>query len=66
MATPISKSASRGDWLGRVVAYNDFATRLANRREALGELDLPRNAGNRRTASKRVLLKELDRLGAEW
>jgi hypothetical protein len=66
MASPISKADTSGDWQGRVVAHADFAKRLAARREAIGELDMPRNSGNRRTPSKRALLKALDQLGADW
>lgn len=66
MASPISKTDTFGDWQGRIIAHADFASRLAARREAIGEPDMPRNSGNRRTASKRALLKALDQLGADW
>lgn len=66
MVSPDLKVNSTGDWSGRVVAYGDFAIDLAARREALGEPEVPRNTGNRRTNSKRALLKALARLGAAW
>ncbi|WP_162184668.1 hypothetical protein [Sphingomonas hengshuiensis] len=45
----------------------ELATRLAARREALGApLDLPRNKGNRRTASKRALLEAIEAAGGKW
>lgn len=43
-----------------------MATRLAARRAELGEVDVPRNSGKRRTASKRALLAEIEKLGGEW
>ncbi len=66
MVSPDPKWSGAGDWPGRVVAYRDFAADLATRRKALGEPDVPRNTGNRRTASKQALLEALDQLGAKW
>lgn len=66
MALPILKSEDAGQWRGRVISHDDFAYRLAKRREGLGEPDVPRNAGNRRTAGKRALLKALEQIGADW
>ena len=43
-----------------------FGRDLARRREALGNPELPRNNGNRRTASKRALLKAIKDAGGEW
>lgn len=43
-----------------------MATRLAARRAELGEVDVPRNSGKRRTASKRALLAEIEKLRGEW
>lgn len=44
----------------------ELAVRLAARRTELGLPDLPRNAGTRRTASKRTLLKAIEDLGGKW
>jgi hypothetical protein len=66
MASSDAETDSTGDWSGRVVAYRDFAMDLAARRGSAGEPDTPRNAGNRRTASKKALLKALENLGATW
>lgn len=66
MASPTSKNDPAGEWQGRIVSHTDFGTRLAERREELGKPELPRNAGNRRTESKRALLVALNQLGADW
>lgn len=66
MASPDPRMRSVGNWPGRVVAYREFAMDLVARREGLGEVEVPRNAGNRRTASKQALLKALDQLGTKW
>jgi hypothetical protein len=39
----------------------DFGRDLARRRAALGNPELPRNSGKRRTESKRALLAEIDK-----
>jgi hypothetical protein len=44
----------------------EFGRQLAARREALGNPDLPRNSGARRTPSKRALLKAIEEAGGEW
>jgi hypothetical protein len=43
-----------------------MAERLAARRAEIGEVEIPRNSGNRRTASKRALLAEIEKLGGDW
>jgi hypothetical protein len=43
-----------------------MADRLAARRAEIGEVEVPRNSGNRRTASKRALLAEIEKLGGDW
>ncbi len=48
------------------VKFEDFATDIARRREAAGNPEMPRNGGNRRTASKRALLKAIEDAGGEW
>ena len=44
----------------------ELGARLAKRRLALGNPDLPRNAGTRRTPSKRALLKAIEDAGGTW
>ena len=58
-----SQSADQGL---RRVSYPEFAAKLASRRLALGNPDLPRNAGTRRTPSKRALLKAIEDAGGKW
>lgn len=53
-------------WPGRVVQHEEFAAALAARREAAGQPEMPRNAGNRRTPSKRALLKAIEDAGGKW
>lgn len=43
-----------------------FGRELAQRRTALGDPVMPRNAGNRRTASKQALLKAIEDAGGKW
>lgn len=66
MVSPDPNMTRAGGWPGRVVTYRDFASDLARRREALGKPDVPRNSGDRRTASKKALLKALYQLDAKW
>ncbi|MBX9664323.1 hypothetical protein [Novosphingobium sp.] len=48
------------------VTLEAMAERLAARRAEIGEIEIPRNSGKRRTASKRALLAEIEKLGGEW
>ncbi|MFS0772147.1 hypothetical protein [Sphingomonas sp. 1P08PE] len=50
----------------KAVSLAEFGADIERRRRETGITDLPRNAGNRRTASKRALLKVLGELGAKW
>jgi hypothetical protein len=43
-----------------------FAADIVRRRQETGVTDLPPNAGDRRTASKRALLKAIDAVGGDW
>lgn len=50
-----------------VMSLDDFGRDLARRREALGtEIFMPRNNGARRTASKTILLAEIEAKGGRW
>lgn len=48
------------------VSFADFAADVARRRARVGIVDMPRNAGNRRTESKKALLKAIEELGGKW
>jgi hypothetical protein len=43
-----------------------FAREIARRREQAGVVDLPRNEGTRRTASKQALLRSIEQTGTKW
>ena len=43
-----------------------FGERLAQRRAALGNPQLPRNSGTRRTPSKKALLEAIGKAGGNW
>lgn len=48
------------------VTLEAMAERLAARKAELGDIEIPRNSGARRTASKRALLAEIEKLGGDW
>lgn len=48
------------------IAFEELGRRISRRRAEVGEIDVPRNAGNRRTASKRALLKAIEDAGGKW
>jgi hypothetical protein len=50
----------------RVIDMAELGARIAKRRAELGNPDLPRNAGERRTPSKRALLKAIEDAGGQW
>ncbi len=54
------------EWAGRRVDFPAFSAALVKRRAEIGEPDLPRNAGQRRTSSKRALLKAIKDAGGKW
>ncbi|MEW9855858.1 hypothetical protein [Novosphingobium sp. M1R2S20] len=50
-----------------VIDMAELGARLSARRAELGcASEMPRNAGNRRTASKRALLAAIEATGAKW
>ena len=53
-------------WTGRRIDFASFGKKLADRRAALGQPELPRNAGTRRTESKKALLKAIETSGGKW
>lgn len=66
MASPTSNADDPATWPGRVIRHDVFTATLNARRDALGQPEMPRNAGNRRTPAKRAMLKTLEDLGAKW
>ena len=48
------------------VTLQALAGRIGARRAVTGELEVPRNAGKKRTASKRALLKAIEKAGGNW
>jgi hypothetical protein len=50
----------------QIVDMAEFGRELARRRAELGNPELPRNSGKRRTASKRALLKAIEKAGGRW
>ena len=61
-----SKTSGTNDEQERVIDMAAFAPELARRRAAAGNPSLPRNAGKRRTPSKRALLKAIENRGGDW
>ncbi len=57
---------SDADWQGRRIDHAQYAAKLAARREILGQPELPRNSGTRRTESKKALLKAIEDAGGKW
>lgn len=49
-----------------VIDMEAFGRDLARRRAALGDPTMPRNSGDRRTPSKRALLKAIEDAGGCW
>ncbi|HEX8383329.1 MAG TPA: hypothetical protein VF592_08140 [Sphingomonas sp.] len=65
MASKTSADTSP-DWPGRTVQHEACALPLSARRAALGRPEMPRNAGNCRTDSKRALLAAIEKIGGRW
>ena len=57
---------SEESWTGRRVDFPAFSDALSKRRAELGNPDLPRNSGERRTESKKALLKAIEEAGGKW
>lgn len=49
-----------------IIDMEAFGRELAVRRVALGNPEAPRNAGTRRTPSKRALLAAIEEAGGRW
>jgi len=50
----------------RRVSHAELAAKIAARKAELGGVEVPRNSGRNRTASKRALLAEIAKLGGDW
>ena len=48
------------------ITLEDYEAELSRRRAALGAVDMPRNAGDRRTESKKALLRAIKEAGGTW
>lgn len=51
---------------GRVRRLSDLAAEIAQRKAEIGPLKVARNSGQRRTPSKRALLKAIEDAGGKW
>ena len=54
------------NWTGRRMDFPAFSDALSRRRAELGNPDLPRNSGERRTESKKALLKAIEDADGKW
>lgn len=50
----------------RPIPLDEFVAEIERRRIAAGSPEMLRNAGNRRTESKRALLRAIEDLGGKW
>jgi hypothetical protein len=50
----------------KAIPLAEFAADIERRRLATGVTDLPRNAGTRRTPSKKALLEAIEAAGGKW
>ena len=57
---------SRPEQSEPVIDMAELGARLSERLAALGSPSPPRNSGKRRTASKKALLKAIERVGGKW
>ncbi len=59
MRPPTPKASS-------AVPLAEFGAEVLRRRQAAGVTDIPRNAGNRRTESKKALSRAIEGAGGKW
>ena len=64
--TMVSKTSPLEGADEQAIDMAEFGRELLLRRAALGNPELPRNSGKRRTVSKRALLAEIDKAGGRW
>jgi len=59
-------ASTRSKAKAEAISLDAFGRDVERRRAAAREVDLPRNAGKLRTASKRALLKAIEKAGGNW
>ncbi len=59
MATSVLKTS-------QPIPLDEFVAEIERRRIETGITEMPRNSGNRRTESKRALLKAIEEAGGTW
>jgi hypothetical protein len=65
MASKISRTKRKAVPLAQFAA--DIDRRRTDYEERVGSpFEIPRNSGNRRTATKRALLKAIEKVGGRW
>ncbi|MBO9669071.1 MAG: hypothetical protein J7485_00995 [Sphingobium sp.] len=64
----MASKTSRAEATLPVIDMAEMGARIALRKAELGikDADIPRNAGNRRTESKKALLKAIKDIGGNW
>jgi hypothetical protein len=60
------ESLAEKQWNGRRVDFPVFSDALSKRRAELGNPELPRHSGERRTESKKALLEAIKDAGGKW
>lgn len=60
------QQANMASMISTPIPLDEFVRRIEQRKADTGIIDLPRNGGNRRTASKRALLKAIEDIGGKW
>jgi hypothetical protein len=60
MASQTSKNNAKA------IPFAEFAADIERRRAETGITELPRNSGQRRTASKKALLAAIEAAGGKW
>jgi len=50
----------------KAISLDELGEVIATRRKAVGEVEVVRNSGKRRTASKCALLQEIAKAGGDW
>jgi hypothetical protein len=56
-----------GKWPeGQPIPWAEWTAFAAERRPAVGELNVPCNTGNRRTDSRKALLQTIEEAGGVW
>ena len=62
----MASNTSKAETERPVIKMAEMGARVAARRAELGNAELPRNTGERRTPSKRALLKAIKDAGGKW